>query len=253
MKKESKLLKALIVDDNQNDANLLNIYLDNYLSDLLEVTHIAHNIKDARNALENSNFDIAYFDIELKETYTIFDFPEIIENFDGITILVSSHQHYSIKALNSGKITSYILKPYCEKELNSLTRQAINRHRVELVKAANKKPSHDVSSFISISSSKKVEIIRLNEIIFLESKGRYTIFYLKNGETKMACKNIGQYEGILQKTSSVFYRIHNRYVINVNKLNCYMSGYCKLEGINNALPVSKNKKEALMDYLYSRN
>lgn len=97
--------------------------------------------------------------------------------------------------------------------------------------------------FITLNSTKKIELIKLDDIICFEADGRYTAIYLKNGGSKMASKNLGEFQRLLDP--DCFCRIHHKYIINMNNLvNIIKSDGCYCEMNNNKIiPVSKRKLE----------
>jgi two-component system LytT family response regulator len=99
--------------------------------------------------------------------------------------------------------------------------------------------------FVSINSTKKIELIKINDINYFEADGRYTIVYLTNGVSKMATKNLGEFQKLLNP--DVYCRIHHKFIINMNNLlNIIKSDGYYCEMINNKnIPVSKRKLEDL--------
>ncbi|MBY0486485.1 MAG: LytTR family transcriptional regulator [Flavobacteriaceae bacterium] len=103
--------------------------------------------------------------------------------------------------------------------------------------------------FIPINSTKKIELIKLEDIIYLEADGRYTVIYLTNGVSKMASKNLGEFQKLLDP--DIFCRIHHKFIINMNNLlNIVKSDgfYCEMTN-NKNVPVSKRKLDDLSSAL----
>jgi len=99
--------------------------------------------------------------------------------------------------------------------------------------------------FIPVNSIKKIELIKIEDIICFEADGRYTLIYLNNGISKMASKNLGEFQKLLDP--DVFCRIHHKFIINLNNLvNIIKSDgyYCEMKN-NKNIPVSKRKLEDL--------
>lgn len=107
-----------------------------------------------------------------------------------------------------------------------------------------------IRDYVAIASVSEIFFIKMNDIIYCKSKGRYTNFYLQNGKVCVSSKNIGDYENrVLDKTS--FFRIHNSYIINMH----YLKRIIKTDGnsceMNNGaiIPISKRKLEAFNRFI----
>lgn len=74
-----------------------------------------------------------------------------------------------------------------------------------------------IRDYVAIATVKEIYFIKMYDIVFCKSDGRYTNFHLQNGKISISSKNIGDYESrVLDKGS--FFRIHNSYVINIRFL-----------------------------------
>lgn len=105
---------------------------------------------------------------------------------------------------------------------------------------------------VSIPTQLGFELVSLSEIVFLEGSGSYTIFHLEGNKQHIATKNIGFYEVELQEDP--FLRIHQSYMVNVNKVKRYVkadNGYVVLNS-GKPIRVSRSKKEELLDFFRLR-
>jgi two-component system LytT family response regulator len=103
--------------------------------------------------------------------------------------------------------------------------------------------------YVAISSLEEIFFIKMIDIMYCKSEGRYTKFYLENGDVCMSSKNIGEYEAILDKRK--FFRVHNSYIINMN----FVSRIIKSDGGGSEMkngfliPISKRKLELFYKYI----
>jgi hypothetical protein len=91
-----------------------------------------------------------------------------------------------------------------------------------------------------------------DDILYLESDGRYTTIHLVDKSTLFVSKNIGEYEKLL--STSYFFRIHKKYLINLKyiiNINNSDGSNCELVG-KLMLPVAKRRKEDLVSFLNIR-
>ena len=103
--------------------------------------------------------------------------------------------------------------------------------------------------FIEKHDIGNIDFIKIDDILYFESDGRYTIIHLMDQTTFFVSKNIGEYDKIL--APNYFFRIHKKYLINLKyiiNINNSDGSNCELVG-NLTLPVAKRRKEDLVSFL----
>lgn len=238
-------IKTLIVEDDVTNITLLKLLLKKY-SPEIEVIGEAINTTSFLDLLFKMKPDLLLLDIHLGEKKNTLDILSDVKNLDCEIIIISSHESFAVKAINQFNITGYIIKPVNKVELKNLINvavQKITNKKAELI-------SNNISEkIIAVSTSKSIEFIAIKDILYLEANGKNTIFHLIGGNTQKVSKNLGEYVKILP--SQFFFRIHHKYVVNlqkvirINKTNGYN---CHLEnGIT--LPIAKRRLESLRTFL----
>src|SRR5436190_24163711 len=102
-----------------------------------------------------------------------------------------------------------------QKELNTMVlRLNSNYNQYHNIETSN-------NSKLSISTIKGLKFLDLNDIIYCEASGNYTIFHLKS-EKYIASKTLKNYEDLL--TSFNFIRIHHSFLINLSEVREYLKG-----------------------------
>ena len=108
-----------------------------------------------------------------------------------------------------------------------------------------------MAKYIAVKTIKNIQVLKVTDVLFLESSGRYTIIHLKNKKNVVACKNLGFYEKIFDNKN--FIRVHNSFIVNleyVSEIIKDLGGYyCMLEA-KNIVPISKRKFSKVKEYLY---
>jgi two-component system LytT family response regulator len=102
------------------------------------------------------------------------------------------------------------------------------------------------SENLSIPTLEGFEMINLKEVLYLEAENTYTTFFLSDVKKIVATKNIGHYEEELY--NDPFIRIHQSYIVNVNKVKRYIkadNGYVVLQN-EKVIRVSRSQKEKLL-------
>ena len=76
----------------------------------------------------------------------------------------------------------------------------------------------DCREYVAISSLDEIFFLKMENIMYCKAEGRFTKFFMENGDVSISSKNIGDYdEYVLDPTN--FFRIHNSYIINMKYLN----------------------------------
>lgn len=76
-----------------------------------------------------------------------------------------------------------------------------------------------MSNKISIWTTKGTELIKLDEILYCEAKGRYTNLKLVDDREFLLTRVLKEVEGALPK--SMFFRTHRSFLINLYHLKSY--------------------------------
>ena len=67
--------------------------------------------------------------------------------------------------------------------------------------------------FVALSVEKAIKIVAVDDIVYLESSGRYTTLYFNNNSNITVCKNLGHFEKLFGKNH--FIRTHHSFLINI--------------------------------------
>lgn len=101
---------------------------------------------------------------------------------------------------------------------------------------------------IAVPSLGKIDLIDVDQIVYLKSESNYTEIHLVDGSMIMTSTTLKRYEAKLK--SPKFMRVHNSYIIQRSHLQSFLPQQNKLILRNTQMiPVSRSKKEGLMKYL----
>lgn len=213
---------------------------------------------DAVESIDKLKPSLIFLDIILDEG-TGFDILNRITHQDFVLVFVTAFQEYALTAFKFNAI-DFILKPVSVSDLfvaiekvkqNLKSNQFTSTFQVESVKKALNKKVTDYN-FIAVPSTKKIDFLKLEDILYFESEGRYTSIHLTDQTIHVVSKNIGEYDKLLAPDQ--FFRIHKKYLINIKyiiNINNADGSYCELIG-NVRLPVAKRRKEDLVRFLNIR-
>ena len=244
------MLEAVIVDDEIKALQSLSWELTNF-SDEIKVVASFTDPFEALNFLEINTPDCLFLDIEMP-TMDGFQFIQKLKNKGFPVVITTAYNQYAIKALKNEAI-DYLLKPIDTDDLNDTIVKikkfnAKNFTADKLEKILLNLNSHSVQKKITINTDGKLLFLSSDEILYVESDGNYSTIYLVDGQKIVLTKKLKEVNELLPVES--FYRIHNSFVVNINKIKEFLKtdGYVVLQS-NHKIPVSRQKRSDFLDML----
>lgn len=246
-------IKAIIVEDEKNNADLLAHFIEKYCP-TIEVTQIANTKAEAITSIEKEQPDLLFLDIVLDED-TAFDLLEEVNYYAIQIIFVTAFDEYALKAFRYNAV-DYLLKPIQIDELIAAVSRVQERleNQEFFTQDQIQNLSHAIVGrsplkFVAISNIDKVNFVKNEDILYCQSSGRYTEFYLTNKQRLVASKSLGEYEVSLDQ--SIYFRIHKSYMVNLShivNISRKDGNYCELID-GSKLPISRRRMEALIQFL----
>jgi len=249
------MIKVVIVDDEENSRETLRGKLELFCPEV-EVTGEAGDVENGIGAITEQKPDAVFLDIQLAEG-SGFDILEKIRDNDELdpkVIFITAHNEFAIKAIKFSAL-DYLLKPIDPEELVRAVRKVEEdkglpkRAASFNVLVENIRQASDSPKKIVIPTSDGMHVIKVNDIVRLESSSNYTTFYLDGQKSLLASKTLKEFDGMLSGYN--FQRVHKSHLVNMNFLKRYVQtdgGYLVLED-GSKIPVANRKKEQLLSML----
>lgn len=248
------MIKAVIVDDEQHSIDTLKWKLENYCPDVT-IQASFDNPAESIRYLKNNPPDLLFLDIEMPMLNGFDVLEELGRDLTFDIIFITAYDNFGIQAVKFSAL-DYLLKPVQNREL----KDAIDKH---LKKATNKVPSEQIEVLLSnvhaekrgkigkiaLASKESIEFVDPHQIVCCEANSNYTNVFLVEGRKKVISKTLKEFEDMLSHYS--FYRPHNSFLINLRRVTEFIrgdGGYLVMEN-KMKIPVSKTKREELMDLL----
>jgi two-component system LytT family response regulator len=207
---------CIIVDDEKLARDLLREYLENYPE--MEVIGEADQGTDAVEKIDKLKPDLVFLDVQMPGM-TGFDVLEDIEH-EPYVIFVTAYDQYAIKAFEKNAV-DYLLKPLDEERFRNAVNRALKRKTLEhssiedLLSSMRSERKGTYDTHIFVQKSEKLFNLPVDEIVYLEASGDYTIITTK-ADQFVSSSGIGKLEEILNP--EVFIRVHRSTIVNVNYL-----------------------------------
>lgn len=242
------MLQTIIIDDEQNAVDNLKWELNKFKNEVVVQSTFIDPIK-ALHFLENSEIDAVFLDIEMPQMNGI-DFLNYFPDRKFAVIITSAYDKYAIDAIKH-QCLDYLSKPVDSDDLGLVIKKIqkfkkehnmIDYFEETLIKAISK---NNGNKKIGINADGRIVFLLPDEIIYCESDGNYSTIFLENGKKIVISQKLKSLE---EKFSNEFYRVHNSFIINLNKVQEYFKheGYVILTN-QKKIPVSRQKKSDFLD------
>jgi two-component system LytT family response regulator len=252
------MIKALIVDDEQHCIEALELLVKKYCTDI----ELLDSCKDALcgiDTITKHQPDVVFLDIAMPKIDG-FEMLNRMDKIDFEIIFTTAYDQYAIKAFKVSAV-DYLLKPIDRKELVEATKKV--KERIILKSGVpleiNKQVEHLLQTIqppqtplqqISIPTLTGLEMIKVDDILYVTGDGNYTNIIVKNKSHYMISKTIKFVENKLLEYP-FFFRIHNSSLINLNEMKRYVrgkSGYVIMSD-GKSLNVARHRKKSFLEKL----
>ena len=108
------------------------------------------------------------------------------------------------------------------------------------------KYNNALDEYISVKADYKVSLVKISDIVYLESEGEYVRMHLADGTTITTLFRLKNMETALPSES--FMRVHRSYIVNLRTIKAYVKGRIFLNDTE-YVPIGENYKEAFQAYI----
>ena len=242
------MITIVIIDDEANAIENLVWEFSNYQSSV-KIINTFTNPEEAIIYLKNNEVDAVFLDINMPKIDG-FTFLENLPERKFAVIITTAYNQFGIEAIKH-QCLDYLQKPIDADDIKQVIAKlekykkehiALDAFEQILINAANSK---DSNKKITINADGKIFFLKPDDILYCESDGNYCTVFLENGKKILISQKI---KNIEEKLTEDFYRVHNSYVININKVTEYLKseGYVVLNN-QKKIPVSRQKKSSFLD------
>lgn len=246
--RKDNIIKCLIVEDEQLSAKLLQTQLEQ-IEKYTFVIDMASSVKEAKEKIDNSDFEIVFLDINLdgESGFEVIDSYSIRKRRFNI-IFTTAHSEFSIPAFKYSAV-DYLLKPIEKSQLVRAvdeSKERINLHdHYALLKIQLNGLSNDA---LAIPTMGCIEVVKFEKIFYCKADSSYTQIVSQDGNF-LASKTLKSIEEMVQPFG--FHRIHASYLVNMAYLKRYIKGVGGQVLLENGdlLPVSIRRKDGFLNRL----
>jgi two-component system LytT family response regulator len=244
-------MKAIIIDDEQLARDIIRTYLKDFPE--IELIGECANGFEGVKMISELTPDLVFLDIQMPKI-TGFEMIELIDHRPMI-IFSTAFDQYAIKAFEMNA-SDYLLKPYDKARFSEAIKKAQSKFAIQS-SASIDNPTiqypqrEDTLDRIVVKLGNKINIIPVNDIIYIEAQDDYVSIHTADGKylKQMTMKYL---EAHLPE--NLFVRTHRSYIAAINeidkieayekesyilhlkqgsKINVSRSGYSKLKQVLN--------------------
>lgn len=238
-------ISCMILDDEARNAQLLTKMLAGYCPQV-QVLATETDARKGLTMIRELQPQLLFLDIEMPHLNG-FEMLKQLEPVQFEVIFVTAYSHYAVEAFEHHAI-GYLTKPINTEKLISVVntaadkieQKAFNRNLFSLIESSGKNTQ---SQKIPLSTSNGLVFVKLADIMYCESNGNYTSFFLNDGKSILVSRQLGEYEKLLPDAD--FTRIHDKYIINLSYIREYIKGSGGDVVLENGkeLPVASRRKD----------
>ncbi|MUK28891.1 response regulator [Aliivibrio fischeri] len=232
----SQSITAIIADDEP----LLRFHLEKMLSDLwfdLDIVAVCANGKEALDAIDQHQPDIAFLDIKMPELDGMALAAKLQKSTVApLIVFITAYDEFAVKAFETNAI-DYVLKPISETRLEA-TCEKLKQRLIQQDKHSAPKQDQDVLSdlfaqiqqlsaqqqeylsWIKAYKGEDLHLISVSDVLYFKAEDKYVSVYAKQNDI-----NITEYlirsslKELQQKINpDHFWQIHRSSIVNVAQI-----------------------------------
>ena len=224
-------LKALLVDDEFHARENLRMLLNEHCPEI-QVAGDASGVKDALSKVTELTPDVVFLDIRMPSGAEGFEFLKSIPEPDFQVVFVTAFKDYAVQAFHANAI-HYLLKPVDIDDLRAAVDRLLlyqrtfadhSESRSQYVESLRSVSDHVAArkpaERITLHHSRGFRIVRVDDIVRLESDGSCTRLFFNSGESYLDTRHLKVYEDMLP--TDRFFRCHRSHLIRLDAVREYL-------------------------------
>jgi two-component system, LytTR family, response regulator len=251
--------KIAIIDDEYDARRVLKKYIERYFPNFILVGE-GESVKTGLELLQQNEIDILLLDIQMNDG-TGFDLVDKFEGKIPKIVFTTAYDAYALKAFRYQAI-DYILKPIDPELFQEAINRVLSTNTTNLFTENTNITSNSqflskmekINSKIAIPTMEGLSYVEFDSILYFEADASYCKIHLTSKKTIIVSKPLKYFSDKLTLNEG-FARTHKSYLVNSK----YISHYSTESGNNVHLdggveiPVSRNQKEIIINFLQKKN
>jgi two-component system LytT family response regulator len=254
------MLSAILVDDESHCLDTLEWQLEEYCPDV-EVVARCNSGMEAIDRITELKPQLVFLDIEMPGMNAFEMLEQLQHAHSGSTdrralpfeiVFTTAYDQYAVHAFKIAAV-DYLLKPIDERELQRSVakvrehQSVLNADQLRLLNERLTQPQRTPGR-LALPTSDGLELVEVDKILYCASESNYCHIHLADREYFIT-RTLKEIQETLEGSS--FFRIHNRFLINLNHLSKDVRGEGGYVVMKNGqqLPVARSRKEELLQLI----
>ena len=243
------MIRCIAIDDEPLALRQVKNYIERI--EKLELVALCSNAIEAQELLKTEQVDLLFVDINMPDINGI-DFVRGLTD-PPLVIFTTAYSEYALEGFRLNAV-DYLLKPFSFDDFSRAAEKACSLrelHRMRDERAASVSTiesideASDNNDYISIKSDYKVNLVRYNDIIYIESVGEYIRLHLKDGSKLTTLFRLKNMETELPQRN--FMRVHRSYIVNIDYVSSFARGKIYLSN-GDYVPISINYRDTFREH-----
>ena len=209
------MLKCIAIDDEPLALRQLQGYIAKI--NFLKLEKAFTNAIEAQQYLAGNPIDLIFVDINMPDLSGV-EFVRALVSRPMI-IFTTAYSEYAVEGFKLDAI-DYLLKPFSFADFSRSAAKANSLYELR----HNQRPPQEGESealpkdkeYISVKADYKVSLVKISDIVYLESEGEYVRMHLADGTTITTLFRLKNMETALPSES--FMRVHRSYIVNLRTI-----------------------------------
>ncbi|MHB1277916.1 MAG: LytR/AlgR family response regulator transcription factor [Bacteroidia bacterium] len=235
-------LNCIIVDDEPLAQDVIESYLESEQD--IQLLRKCQNAIEAREALKTLPVDLIFLDIQMPEISGI-DFLRSLES-PPMVIFTTAHPNFAVEGFNLDAV-DYLMKPISIDRFKKAVKKARELYQMKHQPLSFSMPVEGEDHFF-VKADQKLVKLRYDDIHYVEALADYVKIHT-NEKRIITLQTMKKMEERLP--SDRFIRVHRSFIVRIGEIKS-ISGN-KIELGEQQIPIGKNYKSSLYEYLYANN
>ena len=239
------MIKCIAIDDEPLALQQLTNYLKKV--PFFEIAGSCLSASEAMKILSEESVDAIFLDINMPDLNGVDFVRALIDR--PMVIFTTAYSEYAVEGFKLDAV-DYLLKPFSFADFSRSAAKANSLYELR----HNQRPAQEGESealpkdkeYISVKADYKVSLVKISDIVYLESEGEYVRMHLADGTTITTLFRLKNMETALPSES--FMRVHRSYIVNLRTIKAYVKGRIFLNDTE-YVPIGENYKEAFQGYI----
>lgn len=240
------MLKCIAIDDEPLALRQLQGYIAKI--NFLKLEKAFTNAIEAQQYLAGNPIDLIFVDINMPDLSGVEFVRSLVSR--PMIIFTTAYSEYAVEGFKLDAI-DYLLKPFSFADFSRSAAKAQSLYELLAYrKTQGNAPAPEATprdrEYISIKADYKTTLVRISDIVYLESEGEYVRLHLDDRSTITTLFRLKNMEAALP--SEMFMRVHRSYIVNLQRIRSYVKGRVFISD-SEYVPIGENYREAFQRYI----